>query len=260
MKDYLILFLFLCVLTSGCQSRPEAGDDLEAARQAYVEHQYLEAERLYERYLKIHEKGAARWEVWNRLYDLAYAVRGNESDALELLEAMLLEYADKPEKVRSILYRMGDLAMQMRDMEKAVDAWQRILDMPESTPLDQVTAYRNIGEAYIATADYDLAIDAFRSCMEIPVEPVERAQCLYGLAQTQFFLENYHPAVVSLTNVLETKGISQELASIATLLLSDAYDQLGRIPEAITLLEGIADTYPNPMVIEKRLEYLRKRM
>lgn len=259
MKRSLLAVLSVCILTSGCSSQPEAEDDLVSARKAYVERQYLDAERLYERYLKSHQKGEERWEVWNRLYELAYNVRNNSIEASELLESMYLEYGDQPDRALDILYRLGNLAMQTRNMDKAVEIWQRLINLPSSSSIDQVTAYRNIGEAYIATGDYDLALDAFRSCIDIKVDPVDNAQCLYDLAQTQFFMENYEPAEQILNKVLNIANIPQELHDLSALLLSDVLDQLGKSAQAITILQGILDSYPNPMAIEKRLEYLTNR-
>lgn len=259
MRTILLAFLACIILASGCNSQPEVEDDLVAARKAYVERQYLEAERLYERYLKVHQQGKERWEVWNRLFEIAYSVRNNVHEGMELLEAMYLEYGDQHDRAKDILYRLGDLAMQSRNMDKAIEVWQRLLNLPESQAIDQANAYRSIGEAYIATGDYDLAIDAFRSCVQIPVDPVDHALCLYDLAQTQFYLENYESAEKTLLKVLDTKGISSDLYDLTTLILSDVYDQLGHSEKSITLLQGILDSYPNPMAIEKRLEYLRQR-
>ncbi|GFM38527.1 tetratricopeptide repeat protein [Desulfovibrio psychrotolerans] len=256
----VLVLVLIIILASGCSGMPEAEDDLAQARRAYVDRQYLEAERLYERYLKAHQDGEARWEVWNRLVEMALAVRNNPHDAIDLLEAMYLEYADDEDKARSILHRLGTLAMENRVLDKAVEVWQRLLTAPDTTSLDHAVAYRNIGEAYIATGDYDLALDALRSCVETDAPPAEHALCLYGLAQTHFFLENYDKAESMLEGVLASSGIEQDLRMIATLLLADVFDHLDMPEKAVSLLQGIRDEYPNPMVVEKRLEYLGQRL
>lgn len=260
MKQTLLAVLLISILASGCSSQPEAEDDLVSARKAYVERQYLEAERLYERYLKIHQQSAERWEVWNKLYELAYNVRNNSQDAMELLEAMFLEFGDQAGRAKDILYRLGTLCMDTRNMDKAIEVWQRLLNLPESTPVDQAKAYRNIGEAYLYTGDYDLAIDALRACVELKVNDLEHARCLFDLAQTQFYLENYHAAEKTLEQVIQTPNMDEELHALVVLLLSDVYDQLGKTKQSIVLLESILHTYPNPMAIEKRLEYLHQRV
>lgn len=260
MKPAAFLLLCMIILTSGCNAQPEVDSDLAAARKAYVERQYLESERLYERYLQLHPQSEERWEVWNKLVELASTVRNNPNDAMELLEAMYLEYGDQPLRAKDILYRLGTLSMHTHNMEKTVEVWQRVLNLSNCDPADQVTAYRNIGEAYIATGDYDLAIDAFRSCVSVDVAPPMHAQCLYDLAQTQFFLENYESAEQTLLKVLATEGIADDLRSLSVLVLSDVYDHLGNSSKAIEMLESIMDVYPNPMALEKRLQYLRKRV
>ena len=42
-------------------------------------------------------------------------------------------------------------------------------------------------------------------------------------------------------------------------MLADIYESMGKIPEAIALLQSIHDSYPNPKVIEVRLAYLKKK-
>ncbi len=255
----VLLLVLSTILASGCSGMPEAEDDLAQARRAYVDRQYLEAERLYERYLKAHQDGKARWEVWNRLVEMALTVRNNPHDAIDLLEAMYLEYADDEDKARSILHRLGTLAMENRVLDKAVEVWQRLLTAPDTTPLDHAIAYRNIGEAHMATGDYDLALDALRSCVETDAPPAEQARCLYGLAQTHFFLENYDKAESLLDEALKSTGMEQELRMVATLLLADVYDHLDMPDKAVSLLMSIREEYPNPMVVQKRLEYLGQR-
>lgn len=257
-RIFLVIGLLVCLsILGGCTSEPSAEEDLAAARKAYVARQYLEAERLYERYLRFWQKGTQRWEVWNKLVELAVTVRQDNKSATELLETMYLEYSIQPEKARSILKRLAELHHQSRQWDKVIGVWQRFLNLPD-LPVEEVArANRMLGKVYLTQTSYDLAIDVFQSCIDMQLPSDIRTDCLLDLAQAYAFLENLDPAVRYLEELLLNQELEESKRAIAVLLLADIVEQQGNTNKAIDLLESIRTTYPNPKVVEARLKYLK---
>jgi len=257
--------ILLTISLAGCfgdSSVSKAEEELEQARKAYVERRYLEAERLYERYLKLRDTDQHRWEVWNRLVELAANVRGDTKGAAELLETMLLEYGEQPERARDILKRIGALHQQKRQWDKAIAAWLRLIEMGQLAELakqDMAYVHQQLGRAYFARSEYDLAIDSFQQCAEVYKDGPDRGECLYDLAQAHAVLESFSVAEQYLVEVLDIDEMVPERRSLAVLLLADIKEQQEDYNTAKKLLKSIKNTYPNPQVIHTRLRYLRDK-
>lgn len=257
-RRVLLLLAMATILVSGCM-QPEVEDDLSRARKAYIKKEYSEAERVYQRYLRDNEFATERWDVWNRLVDITISIRGNKKRAVELLDAMLLEFSVEPERYRQILISKGRIYTEGSMWADAISVWSQLLSAPGVTIDEEATAYANLGKAYLMRGEYGLAVDAFKDCRQLAYNNMEHKQrCIYDLAQAYAYLGAYSDAEKNLHSLLEYKAVDVALASRAKLLLADIYEQQERPLMAITMLKEIKDTYPNPKVIEFRLKNLQK--
>lgn len=257
-RSVLLLLVMVTILVSGCM-QPETEDELSRARKAFINKEYTEAERFYQRYLRDNENGTERWKVWNRLVEITGTVRGNKNRAIELLDAMLLEYSGDSARYRQILINKGNMFIESGLWSDATVAWSQLLSAPEVTIDEEATAYANLGKAYLMRGDYGLAVDAFKDCRELEYDNPEHKQyCIYDLSQAYAYLGNYIEAEQNLNNLLQYEGVEVTLMARAKLLLADIYEQQEKPRKAIALLQEIRDTYPNPRVVEFRLKNLQK--
>ncbi|KAF1074466.1 lipopolysaccharide assembly protein LapB [Halodesulfovibrio sp. MK-HDV] len=257
-RSVLLLLVMVIILISGCM-QSETEDELSKARKAFINKEYTEAERFYQRYLRDNDDGAERWKVWNRLVEITGTVRGNKNRAIELLDAMLLEYSGDSARYRQILISKGNMFIESGLWSEATIAWSQLLSAPEVTIDEEATAYANLGKAYLMRGDYGLAVDAFKDCRELEYDNPEHKQyCIYDLSQAYAYLGNYIEAEQNLNNLLQYEGVEVTLMARAKLLLADIYEQQEKPRKAITLLQEIRDTYPNPRVVEFRLKNLQK--
>ena len=253
----LWMLVFLLLLSS-CGGTSGGDQSLEEARRAFASGQYLESEKLYERYLQINPKGDARWESWNRILDITLHVRDEPRKAVALMEAIYLEYGDDESKAWSLLSRLAGLYEDMRQWDKAVDAWQRALGLPNLPP-DEVAKVRlRLAGIYRHMRDYDLAQDALTLCAEDTTDPEVRATCLYDLAQIQADLHNTAKAEGLLTEIMAEPGVSRERKAMAGFGLADLYEAAQELDKAEELLRSIMNDYPNPKAVEVRLRDLRR--
>lgn len=73
-RSVLLLLVMVIILISGCM-QSETEDELSRARKAFINKEYTEAERFYQRYLRDNDNGTERWKVWNRLVEITGNVR-----------------------------------------------------------------------------------------------------------------------------------------------------------------------------------------
>ncbi|MBN2140022.1 MAG: tetratricopeptide repeat protein [Desulfovibrionaceae bacterium] len=256
----LVLLLILSCLCPGCGPAGRADQrDLAAAREAFGRGFYLEAESAYERYLQQAPQGEGRLEAWNRLLEIALNVKGDQDKALGLLEAMYLEFGNRPDLAWQMLFRLGDLYEQRGDRAKALASWEKCLEVRDA-PQDMVVEARiRMARIYRAQGKHDLVVDLLKGCASRSVEGEHRARCLYDLAQTYILAQDWDKAKTTLEGLLEIKAAPEDLRAMAVFLLADYYEYAQDIPRAIELLESVRAGHPNPMVVDSRLEGLRAR-
>lgn len=243
---------------SGCDRIVPQSEDLLLARSAYAEGRYSEAERLYERYIGSQPSGRARWEAWNRLLDIAQTVKGDPERTAEVLDAMLVEYGDNLERLEYILPRLAGVNESIRRYDKALDAWSKLLSIKQLDQAKIPEIRRSMGRLYLAKREFDKALTAYADCRR-EAKPLElKNQCAYESAQALYFKKDYAGSQKAALELLSTPGLGDEKRALATFLLAELKERDNKKQEAGQLLESIRDIYPNPKVVETRLEQMRK--
>lgn len=254
------ILLGIVLGVSGCfDSREAVPDDLAAARKAMTKRDFLEAEKFFERYLKRNPESEKRWEVWNGLVELALSVRNDRKAATELLEAMLIEYADSPAKKREISVRLAELHRLARNYERAVALWSSVAEDPNADSVERARACRYLAHVYLRRLEFEVAKESLSYCLALDVPDVVRAECLYDLAQTHAGMGEVDNAVEKLRAVLALSNIAKSTRTLTTFMLADALDQKGENEEALALFTSISEEYPNRKVVAQRIEFLKNK-
>lgn len=256
-KPFLLLFTLL-VLCS-CSQGGTADQDVSSAREAYDKGFYLEAESSYERYLQKEPEGKFRREAWTRLLEIARNVKGDREKAIGLLEAMYLEFGDDKEAVYDLMFDLGDLYDQRGDRTKALESWEKCLEMVVDDPQKTVKVQLRMVAIYRTQKHYDLVLEMLQGCKQIQTDPETRAKCLFELAQTYSYTQNLNKARGILEEILTIKEAPEEIRDLSIFLLVDVYEDAGETDRAKKLLESVRDSYPNPKAVESRLESLNKK-
>ena len=252
----ICLAFVLVAALQACDSAPKADPVLEAARHAYLNGYYMEAEMRYEEYLQSSPQGADRLEAWTRLLDLAVNVRSDLKKGVDLLEATLLEYGDDPDKALPLMTKLGDLYERTGNRDKAVELWQSSLGTGNLPPDVVVSIMLKMAKSYREQGYFDLAMDVYQDCARAAPDPGSKAQCLYELAQTYSFVQNFAQARATCEEVRRINGAPAEIQALATFLLAEISEYERKPSEARKLLESIQETYPNPKAVEIRLKNL----
>lgn len=274
----ICIILVSISLLAGCfETDKEGVKTIEKARHEYVSGYYSQARDIYESYLKNYPQGEYRIEAWNKLIDIAVIMNNNLDKGIELTEAMLLESGQGTRKSMPVLKKLGDLYLQRGNDQKALEAWQRCLDLRDVTPIEQAEIFLKISKMYREMASYDFAIESLTSCIGICKESEAviaasgndsengtnineikelKSQALYQLAQNAIFLQNWDYAESILEELIDTCDKDNEVYSLGYFMLADVYEHKREIEKARDALLRIKDTYPNPNVVKARLKSL----
>ncbi|MBU1247291.1 MAG: DUF3808 domain-containing protein [Proteobacteria bacterium] len=254
----LIALGLLAVILVACSQGGGDTSDIKPIREAYAKGFYLEARSGYERYLQLYPKGEFRLEAWERLLEIAMNVSGNMDQAISLLEAMILEFGHENEAAWDLMNRLADMYEQNNQRTQALAALEKSLDFSADDPGKTIDTRMHMARLYRTEREYDLAVDLLKRCVEEATDPKLRAECLYEEAQTYSYMQSWGQAKEVLEVIVKEKQADEAIYPQAVFLLADVYEQELNYPKARALFESIKETYPNPKVIEIRLQNLGK--
>jgi tetratricopeptide (TPR) repeat protein len=267
------------VLTAGCD-RPKAFVSvLDEARSAYAKGHFTEAERFYERYLQTEPSGENRWEAWSRLLDIARGVLSDYERAGALLDSMFLEFGEEPGKAWDLLSAAASNHEAMRRWPEAINAWKRCIELTAKEPERLAQAHRRLALLYRGQREYDAAGKSLKMCLKLSASPLLQAECQLDLAQTLDYehkraqaqsvegadgkksydpIPNLEQIKKLLEDLLNEQRLENEQQALAMLLLAETYESLGNKSQAEKVLRSLLPLYPNPKVVEIRLQQVRK--
>ncbi|MDL2313955.1 tetratricopeptide repeat protein [Desulfovibrio sp. OttesenSCG-928-C14] len=254
----VLIALASLLLLPGCSDINKGKtDDLAEARSYMRSRNFMEAEKYFERYLMSQPDGPDRWEVWNDLVDIAMNIRHDRNTAIELLEAMTVEFEDDPAKLLKIRGRLASEYEQARRYERSMEIWALMERDPLITPMEKAGIYQGMARVHMRRLEFILAQEALHMCMDLDIPQKDKAYCQYALADSYMTTEDLNDGIKELRNLLEQKGVEDDLRILSIFMLADALEQKEQSETALALFESIRFSYPNPSVIESRIEYLK---
>jgi tetratricopeptide (TPR) repeat protein len=242
-----------------CERVPLQANDLDEAKAAISQRDWPRAERLLERFLRDEEAPPQRWEAWMRLVDIYSRINLDQNGAVGQLETMLQEFSRDEAKKKLILARLGELHESLGHVRQAVSVWGRYAALGNLTDQEAASVQRALGNLHFRQRRFDLAAEALQTCQALPVEESFRAWCLYDLALANMARDELDDAQEQAIQVLSMK-VDDQLRGLAGFLLADVLEQQGLRAEALDRFESVRGLYPNDMVIDNRIAYLKKKL
>lgn len=250
--------LALGLALAGCERLPLA-DDLSEARQALREGDTATAQRYLERCLRTAVDPDLRWEAWNELLGTARA-GSQEGWVVDSLETMLVEYGDDPQRSAAILLRLAETHEKAGHIERAEACWKRYLEQADIDPVLRAAALRRQAALNSRLRRFDAAQANWRACLALSVPQAVRAECLFDLADSAAARELWDDAELYARQVLENEEADPVLKSRAGFIVGDIQEQREKVAEALATFQSIRDTYPNPLAVDVRIDYLKKKV
>ena len=278
MNFYRRIALCLCLgllsgLAAGCEEREVKTaigklartvsvnliDDLEEARTALNEREWDVAARHLERFLRTAKEPDERWEAWNSLIDATERATQDRRWISGHLEAMLVEFGNDPERMRKILYRMGENQETSFQYERAVQTWIHLGALPGMSPEERLKIHLRLAFLQMRLNRLHGAEDTLHECLALPLPDKDKGDCLYALAGISMLRDDLDDVANIVARLLAIRDIAPELRGKAVFLLADIYEQQQQVAKALQLFSSIRETYPNPPAVDVRIEQLKDR-
>ena len=253
-----LVCLVAALCAAGCE-RPPLADDLSEARRAMREGDAATAQRYLERCLRSATDPDRRWEAWNELLGTARA-GGQEDWLADSLEVMLMEYESDPVRSREILFRLAETSEKAGRLERAEMYWGRCLEQADLDPESKATVLRRRAALNNRLRRFEAARADWRACLALPLPGALRAECLFELADGAAARDLPGEAERYAREVLESEEADPALKSRAGFIVGDIQEQREQFAEALATFQSIRDAYPNPLAVDVRIEYLKKKV
>lgn len=252
------LVLLATLLLTACDNSLVV-DDLDEARSAISNHNWTLAERLLERYLRVQDDPDKRWEAWQSLIEATNSASQEPRVTLEYLEAMLQEFADSDSRAKFIVYRMGVLNETLRRYDRAADAWSTYITLEGLSPEEATEAHKRLANIHFRARRYEVAENVLYSCLALEMPAQQQAQCMYDLADMNVAREQWEEATNFATQILEI-DTDANMKGLTMFLLAESLEQQNKLAEALRYFEAARPLYPNQMVVDNRIEFLKKKL
>jgi tetratricopeptide (TPR) repeat protein len=180
--------------------------------------------------------------------------------SLEYLEVMLEEFSESEGRSKTILERMGRYAEILRRFSRAADIWNSYVELEDIEPAELVDGYRRLAQTHFNRRHFEAGDETLHQCLALSLPERDKNLCLYDLADQNMTRQRWQEVTDLCLQMLDNNNFNKELRGLATYLLADALEQLGRGKDALARFEQARADYPNSAVIDNRIMYLRKKL
>lgn len=257
LRGLLAALLVSAALLPACRQEL-AADDLADARQAALSLDWALAERYLERYLREEQDGEKRWEAWNLLLKAINGKNPQPVASILCLEAMLEEFDNDEERQAGILREIARNSEALRRYERASEVWSAYVDLGVLDDAQRVEGLRSLAATQIARRQFEAGEETLQQCLALPIPDHDKIGCMLDLADQNMARERWQEVIDMCRQILDSAP-SDEARGLAGYLLADALEQQGDSAGAIRQFELYRDLYPNPAVMDRRIEQLRKK-
>jgi tetratricopeptide (TPR) repeat protein len=257
-KKLLIIKLFcllLLIFLVSCEQNSELL--FRRAEKYHKNNKYIEAVLAYTSVIT-GDNDSLRQKAYYRIALIHYLNLKNFQKAIEIFELYLKKYPDG-QKADEILKSIGDIyTNNYKKHDYAIGEYQKLIDYYPDSPL-VLEAIINMGKCYFKRNNYYQAIVEFKKAKkrfpESPLKPqidLEIASSFHLLGETKKAIDIYKKIIKKSTkNPLVVVQAKYNLASI--------YEEKDELDKALKLYKTIQFTYPNPAVINLKIDRVNYR-
>ena len=245
--------LFLVVM-AGCASE-SAKERFEEAEASLSEGRFYEA---MEKYSYVADNFQDTPYAPRSLYRVAFIYNRHLKDRREAVNSYYRLYSIHPTSPESMLARkdLAEIYSESGDHAKAVEQYQWLL---EKSPGEGEHYKYLIAMEYLKMTDLRQARVELKELLEFARDPDITAKAHFQRANT-YYIEGDLARAIEGFRETERKFPDHEVALQALFNMAKALEESGRLKEALAVLEGIKDTYPNKPAVESSIEWIEKRL
>ncbi|MCC6272146.1 MAG: tetratricopeptide repeat protein [Deltaproteobacteria bacterium] len=256
----LIFALVLAAIAAGFYLVPRKRPFESYAGRAAEAFQHKEFERSIEFYLKalnLYPQHPRTAEVLLTIGDIYNFSLGNSEKAGKAYDMVTTRFPKTPQ-ARKAFAHAAEMYEKGEQFQNALLSYQGIIDQfPDSEGLDQVRL--NVAMMAVKLGKYEPARRTLMGIIEQSPETPIADQVLYQLGNV-FFMEGSSKHAIEVLRVASEKYKDSPLYTEMLFTMGNAYEEIGQIDNATKIYKAIRYTYPNPRVVENKLEKLEDRL
>jgi len=264
MRDLRVKFLVFFLLLAGIGSAfffvPEKRplqSYIQRAEEAFQKKNFNNTDELYLKALKAYPNTERTPEILLAIGDTYNFSLGNIEKAGKAYE-MLTSRFPKVLVSKTAFQNAGEMYEKNDQYESALLSYQGILDnFPGASDLDQIRF--KVAMMALKLKKFEPARRSLMAIIENNPDTPIADQVLYQLG-TIFFMEGSLMESVKVLEVAVDKYPQSPLNTEMKFTLANGYEEIGSFDKALKIYQNILTIYPNPKVIDKKIEKLKGRL
>lgn len=230
---------------------------LHRAEEAFQKKNFNRAIELNLRALKLYPDHAQTPDVLLRIGDIYNFSLGNAEKAGAAYQMLTSRFAKSPQ-ARQAFEHSAELYEKSGDYQKALLAYQGVIDnFPEAKDLDEFRF--NVAMMALKLKKFEPARRALMAIVEKNPQTPIADKVLYQLGNA-FFMDAGSKQAVEVLSVAVDKYPDSPLKPDMLFTMANAYEEMGDANNSLKIYKSILSIYPNPKVVEKKIEKMEKRL
>ncbi len=249
------LIIFFLIIVSSCAKDP-AGETFDRAENLFADGMFTEAIAAYSEVVRLYPESPYAPKSQLKL-GLIYGRHLKDfKKALDAYSKLFFLYPRSKETIVAHRER-AHIFSELGDPRRAIEEYQILLEKDTFGKKDLyqysiAMEYVKLNDLVQARIELQDLIDAYPSSGLLP-------EAYYQVANTFYLEGRLKEAVKSFDKVIDRFG-DLPVALEAALGKAASLEELGELTEALGILEDLKDHYPNPKVVETRIEWIKKRL
>lgn len=251
------LFFVLTLLLFSC-ARDEARSLFEKGESLRGAGAYVEAIETYRRVVLHHEQSELAPEALYRIGELNYLFLNEFTEAAGAFNRLITSYPLSV-RCREAQRYLADIYMhKLGNRKQAIVEYQKaIMYYGDSTEAEEFQ--HEIASAYFDLKNFHQQRLELRHILTVFPNTGRRGEIYFQIANSYYVEGRLDDAINTFSDILKDFPDSP-LAVEAKFQLAVCLEEKEELKKAISLLEEIVGVYPNPKLVERRIERIKKRL
>lgn len=242
------------LLLAGCDFTSGLHKDILKAQEHITKQDFGKAAGIYEEILLRKPSKTIQIKINYQLAEI-YSIYLNDHDKALLHLRSIIESSNEPSWQVKALEKIGSINFEeFKDYKKAKEVYQKLMSFTPTLEKQDEYTFR-YAQCQFHLENYKASSKFF---MELSSRPNFAADSFYYLGLGEFFQNNWERAIKHWFEYLKREKRKDKIVQVK-FLIANAYESAEKLKQAYNIYYSIIGEYPNPKVIESRLNSLYER-
>lgn len=256
MKKLTARFFIILVLASGCDFTSGLHKDILKAQDYITKQKFSEAVEVYEDILRRKPSKTIQIKINYQLGEIYSLYLNDYEKALTRLQSIIVTSNEPLWQVKA-LEKIGSIQFEkFNRYQKSKEAYKSLMNFAPKLQNQEFYTFR-YAQCEFHLKNYTESSRLFKE-LSLSGEKDISADSFYYLGLTNFYLSDWDAAINYWFEFLKREKRKDKIVQ-AKFLIANAYESAEKLKEAYNIYYSIIGEYPNPDVIEKRLNSLYER-